>query len=224
MSTFPLSLFDAASDAESARYRVLAGLAGARTAFQTLQVEPHYGDLVATHRALQALVAGADAVEASQPIVGVDWAEGRVVRRDGGAPLAVGLARWALPLVEGAIAEGRLLYEFASDHAELRAVGLVPAYRDEGVLIVLGDSGLRVLHYRISPLSGPGGRYRALRTMSLDVPLDPLATPQSWKQALAEALPALPTPAAFQLSADVDLPVDPTLVPVAKRKLLGAVG
>ena len=227
MPPLSLSLFDAAQDAESARYRVLAGLASARTAFTDCRVSPFLGDLVALHRGLSALVASADAVAGSVagsgPVVDVDWEAGRLVRERPDAPLAVGLARWALPLVEAAVAEGRTLYEFAAEHAALRAVGVVPGYRAEGFLLVADVGGVHALRYRVSPLADADGRYRALRTVRLDLALDPSAPPHVWKAALAQAAPDLPTPAAFHLDAEIDLPVEETLVPVAKRKLLGLV-
>ena len=44
------------------------------------------------------------------------------------------------------------------------------------------------------------------------------------RRSAVAAAPDLPAPAAFRLDAEVDLPVDATLVPVAKRKLLGLIG
>ena len=224
MSTLPLSLFDAARDAEAARYRILAGLADARAAFTDCRVAPHLADLVALHRGLAALVSGADAIGPAGAVVDVDWQAGRLVRERPPAPLAVDLARWALPRVEAAIVEGRTLYEFAAEHAALEAIGIVPSYRDEGFLLVRDGRAVHALRYRISPLAGADGRYRALRTVPLDgTTLDPLAPPQSWKAELAQTAPDLAAPAVFHLQAEVDLPVEETLVPVAKRKLLGLV-
>ena len=219
-----LQPFDAACDGESARYRVLAGLAQARAAFQACRVSPHFGALVSVHRQLAALVTEAETVERrAGPVVDVDWEAGRLVRASPAAPLAVSLARWALPRVADAIAEGRAVFEFAVEHAALAPVGLVPPYRDEGFLIVADADAVRALRYRVSPLTVPGGTARALRTRPADAELDPLAPPAEWKAALAASAPDLGPPAAFHLSADVDLPVDETLLPVAKRMLLGAV-
>ncbi|PAP78463.1 hypothetical protein [Rubrivirga marina] len=223
MPALSLRLFDAASDAEAARYRILAGLAETHDAFRANEVSPWLDELVELHRALAALVSGAASLDGrAGAVVDVDWEAGRLVRETPEAPLALELARWALPRVEAAIGEGRTLYEFAAERAELRAVGIVPSYRDEGFLLVRDGAAVCVLRYHVSPLSGPDGHYRALRTARLDADLDPLAPPSEWKTALAS--PELPTPAAFCLDAEVDLPVVPTLVPVAKRKLLGLVG
>ena len=50
MPALSFRLFDAASDAEAARYRILAGLAETRAAFRSNRISPWLGDLVAVHR------------------------------------------------------------------------------------------------------------------------------------------------------------------------------
>ncbi len=222
----PLSLdrFAAATDPEAARYRLLGGLQETRRAFQRYCVYPHLAQLVDLYTGLRSLLDGADRIERSSAgaAVGVDWAAGRIVYAGPPVPLAVELARWALPRIVETLEEGRALYEFASEHAELAAVGLVPTYRDEGYLVVRGgDRALRTLRYRISALTGRDGRYRSLRTSDVAVDLDPLGSPQTWKAALVASAPDLPAPATFRLDADLDLPLDATLLPLAKRKLLG---
>ena len=225
MTDLSLDLFAAAADAEAARYRVLAALQRARRAFARNCVAPDLARLVGLHRDLRALLDGAGRVEGSGSgrAVGVDWETGRVVHAAPPAPLALSLARWAQPHVAGAVREGQALYEFAAEHAALDAVGVVPAYRDEGYLVVAAGGAVRPLRYHVSSLAGADGRYRALRTSDVDVALDPLAPPAVWKAALAASDPDLPAPALFSLRADLDLPVDETLLPVAKRKLLGLV-
>ncbi len=226
MSVLSFDLFAAAVDPEAARYRILSGLQRARRAFRTYRAYPSLGRLVTLHAGLRALLDGAERVERSTagPAIGVDWDAGRVVHAGAPAPLAVGLARWALPQIVETLEEGRALYEFASEHADLAAVGLVPPYRDEGYLVVRdGQEGVRAIRYRVSALTGQDGRYRSLRTADVAVALDPLAPPHSWKAALVAVAPDLPAPATFRLDADLDLPLDETLLPVAKRKLLGLV-
>ena len=217
-----LSLFAAAADAEAARYRVLAGLQRARRAFTQNRVEPALARLSALHCDLRALLDGAGRVERSGPAVGVDWEAGRLVRAAPAAPLVLDLARWALPRLGDAVEEGRALWAFAGEHAALEAVGLVPAYRDEGFLLV-GDGPVRALRYRLSPLAGADGRAH-VETRPVPLALDPLAPPPTWKAALAAAAPDLASPATFHLRADVALPVEETLVPVARTKLLALVG
>lgn len=224
MLDLSLPLFTAATDAESARYRVLAGLQRARRAFTQFRVEPALARLSALQNDLRALLGGADRVDQSGPAVGVDWEAGRLVRAAPPAPLALDLARWALPRLEDAVGEGRALYAFAQEHAALDPVGLVPPYRSEGFLLVEdGGRPVRALRYRLSALTGADGRARGLQMEPVPVALDPLAPAPTWKAALAAAAPDLASPATFRLHADVALPVEETLVPVARAKLVSLV-
>ena len=225
MTSLSLDLFARAADPEAARYRVLAGLQQARRAFARNCVYPALGHLVGLHRGLRSLLDGADRVDARPTgrAVDVDWEAGRIVHEAAPAPLALDLARWALPQIVEAIEEGRTLYDFAAEHAALDAVGLVPSYHTEGFLLLGAPDGVRALRYHVSALAGSDGRYRSLRTAEVAVALDPLAPPAAWKRALTAAAPDLPAPAAFHLHTDLDLPVEPTLLPVGKRKLLAFV-
>ena len=226
MSALSIELFAAATDEEAARYRILAGLQEAQRAFSKSRVYPHLGELIRLRRSLNAFIDGLEDFREALPgrVAGVDWENGALVyeRSDGEQPLlAEGLARWAFPLLTDAVEEGRTLFEFVDARARLDAVGLMPAYQQEGYLLVPEHSGqLFVLRYSVSSLADQTGRYRTLRTTPVDAELPPMAPPQHWRDALAEACPDLPAPALFRLDTDMSFPVEETMLPVAKRKLL----
>jgi hypothetical protein len=221
-----LDCFAAASDEEAARYRILAGLQEARHAFDRTRVYPYLADLIRLRRALAAFLEGVDHFREARRgrVTGVDWEAGTLLRdpQDEDPPLlAEGLARWALPLLTDVLEEGRTLFEFVDEHAALAAVGLIPSYQQEGYLLVPGaDGGLFALRYAVSVLADERGRYRSLRTTPVAADLPPLAPAAVWKEALAAAFPDLPAPATFRLDTDVPFPVEETVLPVAKRKLL----
>lgn len=220
--------FAAASDEEAARYRILAGLQEARRAFARTRVYPHLAELIHLRRDLTAFLDGVDRFREVRPgrVTGVDWEAGLLLRDpDEEEPplLAEGLARWALPHLTDVLEEGRTLFEFVDEHAALAAVGLLPAYQKEGYLLIPdGDAhgGLLALRYTVSVLSDESGRYRSLRTTPVEANVPPLAPAAAWKQALAAAYPDLPAPATFRFDTEVPFPVEATVLPVAKRKLL----
>src|SRR5690606_20084917 len=226
MPTLTLQAFAAASDEEAARYRVLAGLQEARHAFARTRVYPHLADLIRLSRGLSAFLDGVERFREGRPgrVTGVDWEAGALVRdpEDDEPPLlAEDLARWALPLLADVIEEGRTLFEFVDEHAALAAVGLLPSYQQAGSLLVPGaDGGILALRYAVSVLTDESGRYRSLRTRPGEADVSPLAPPSVWKEALVAAFPDLPAPATFRLDTDVPFPVEETMLPVAKRKLL----
>lgn len=223
MSLLTFDLFTAASDEEAARYRILGALKSVRRAFASSEVYPHLGDLIRLHEALTRLTDAAGAVQDRQqgPLRGIDLEEGTLLY--GEAPevplLADSLARWALPRLAAAIEEGRTLYEFVEQHAVVRAVGIVPSYQDEGYLLLPAADRVRVLRYAMALYEQPDGRYRALRTSDVgDAPAHVL--PAQIKQRLVRAHPDLPNPATYRVETDLEFPLDATLLPVAKRKLL----
>ena len=219
-----LQHYTAAADPEAARYRLLAAFADARRAFAANCVYPHLAALIDVRRALASLADARARHAPSGPVTGVDWDAGRLVRADDApALLAEDLAAWSLPMLDAAIEEGRALYDFADEHATLAPVGLVPRYQQEGLLIVSTDDAVAALRYHASVLAGPDGRRLSLRTRTLDAALAPDAPPSAWKAQLAPLADDLPAPAAFHVHADLDLPLGPTLVPLAKRRLLAAV-
>lgn len=226
MTTLTIDLFAAASDAEAAQYRILAGLRDAQHAFSRNRVYPHLADLIRVRRGLRALLDGLDEYNELRPgrLSGIDWEAGTLLydaEEEDPPLLASDLAQWAMPLLTEAIEEGRTLFEFVDGRSGLEAVGLIPSYQAEGYLLVPQDGGgLGTLRYRVSVLADSHGRYRSLRTTPVPVALSPLAPPQAWKQALIDAHPDLPNPATYRLAADVQFPVEETMLPIAKRKLL----
>lgn len=226
MPALTLDLFAAATDPEAARYRILAGLQDARHAFARSRVYPHLADLIRIRRGLTAFLEGLERFRDARPgrVTGIDWEAGTLIYdADENEPplLAADLALWALPILTEAVEEGKTLFEFVDDHAALEVVGLLPSYQAEGYLLVPdGDGGLVALRYAVSVLADEHSRYRSLRTSAVPVRLSPLAPPRAWKEALIEADPDLPNPATYRLDTDLLFPVEETMLPIAKRKLL----
>jgi hypothetical protein len=223
MPELRFDLFAAASDEESARYRVLDGLQRMQQAFSRNEIYPHLSELIQLHETLNRLVTAVDAVRDRQPgtLKGIDLEEGRLIYDESMTPhlLAEDLARWVAPLLAELIEEGRTLYEFVEEHAEVRAVGIVPSYQDEGYLLVPWPVQLRVLRYAMSLYEEPDGRYRSLRTAEVaGAPAG--ASPIELKKYLVATHPELPNPATYCIDADMEFPIEATLLPVAKRKLL----
>lgn len=226
MSALSLDLFAAATDPEATRYRILAGLQEVRQSFARSRVYPSLANLIRLRRGLMAFLDGVEHFREERPgrVSGIDWEAGELLyeRTDDELPLlAEDLARWALPMVTSLVEEGRALFEFVDEHAALEAVGLVPSYQSEGYLLVPDEhERLLALRYTVSALAGEDGRYRSLRTKPIRVALPPLAPPHAWKEALVDAYPELPTPATFRLASAIQFPVEATMLPIAKRKLL----
>ncbi|MEM1042673.1 MAG: hypothetical protein AAGI91_08600 [Bacteroidota bacterium] len=221
MPALDLALFTGAHDEESTRYRVLHGLQEARRAFGENAVYPHLADLIHLHEAMQEVADGSDALRGRGQITGIDLNQGtlRYEPMDEPAFLFETLIAWASPLVEEVIEEGRAIFDFVDEHTEVEAVGIVPSYQDEGYLLVPDSGVVRILRYAVSIFTRHDERFRSLRTAAVGT-ASADAQAHDLKQRLVAEHPDLPAPATYRLATDLDFPVEATILPVAKRKLL----
>jgi hypothetical protein len=220
MPALDLAVFIGAHDEESTRYHVLHGLQQVRRAFGHNRVYPHLADLIHLRSALREIGDGSSALRERGPLKEIDLEEG-VLRYEEAEPHFPfeALIAWALPLIEEAIEEGRAIYDFVDEHTAVEAVGIVPSYQDEGYLLVPDEAALRVIRYAVSIFTRHDERFRSLRTSAVDeVPGG--APPTELKRFLIGRYPDLPNPATYRVASELRFPVEETVLPVAKRKLL----
>jgi hypothetical protein len=230
----PLSLEDftgAVDDVERTQYKILGGLQRTREAFDQKRVYPHLGRLVKLHGALVSILKQTEdfRTPSTGRIAGIDWEEKTVTYEWPeleGTEMAVveDLIRWALPHIRDVIEEGKSVYEHVEDNLALETVGIMPAYVQEGYLMVphREEGELHVLRYTLSRIEGEGETHRALKTVhcktisqeSVDV------DPSSIKLQLLEERRDLPNPATYFSNIDLHVPYRETLLPVVKRRLV----
>lgn len=221
MPALDLAFFTGARDEEWSRYRVLGGLQEVRRAFAGNRVYPHLADLIHLRAALRRLAEASEPLRPRGPLSRIDLEEGtlRYDEPEHGAPPFEALVAWAMPQIEAAIEEGRAIFDFVDERTAVEAVGIVPSYQDEGYLLVPDGDVLRVVRYGVSLFTRADERFRSLRTASLEA-APAAAPPHELKRLLTARHPDLPNPATYRVATDLDFPVDETMLPVAKRKLL----
>lgn len=226
----------AAYDFEQAQYRVLDGLKRARDAFSENRIYPHLGELAKLHRTLRRVLKRSEEVREGLPreIKEIDLENKEIVYdwpelSEGQLADVKALIEWALPRLQATLEEGKTIFEFVDESLHLEEVGLVPSYRQEGYLLVPeGEAGaLHVMQYELSIYDGSlgedGERYRRLKTThlkSIDYDAGLLPEPRQVKLDLLEERRELPNPATYFFASDVDFPFEPTVFPIAKRKLM----
>lgn len=232
MTGWNLDLFTSAvHDYERAQYQILSELQHARKAFAQNRIYPHLGALIHLYGTLQTIVQQSESLKDALPgrIKEVDLETQAVVyekpelSRDQ-MRVVEELIHWALPHIQAAIEEGRTIYEFVEDNLHLEEVGLVPSYVQEGYLLLPDfEAGqVHILQYSLSIFTGTDERFRSLKTTHLrSVPHSAVRfSPRSLKLALMEENRELPNPATYYFETDLDFPFEPTMLPVAKRKLM----
>ncbi|MEX0600142.1 MAG: hypothetical protein WD205_05830 [Rhodothermales bacterium] len=232
MTEWNLDLFTSAvDDFERAQYRILGNLQEAKRDFSNNRIYPHLGNLVSIHGTLRTILENTDNLKDAAPgiITDVDLESGQVIYEKpelaGDQMAAVEeLIDWALPQIEEAIDEGKTIFEFVEDHLRMEEVGIVPSYVQEGYLFVpdYERGEIHVLRYSMSIFTGASERFRSLRTSHVkSVMQKPVhETPQTLKLSLMEERRDLPNPATYAFDFELDFPYEPTVLPVAKRKLM----
>lgn len=232
MSGWNLALFTSAlDDFERAQYQILSNLQHARQQFSNNRIYPYLGDLVRLYGTLQTIVNSSVNLRGALPatIKDVDLEAKEVIYEqpelDGDQMQAVEeLIQWALPHIQGAIDEGKTIFEFVETNLHMEEVGIVPSYVQEGYLFVPDHENeeLYILQYNLSIFTGPDERYRSLRTSHVrSVPQRLIRqSPQRLKLSLMEERRELPNPATYYFDFDLDFPYESTVLPVAKRKLM----
>ncbi|WP_456425594.1 hypothetical protein [Rhodocaloribacter sp.] len=232
MSRLSLDLFlSAGADFEGAQYRILDRLKRIRGAFSRNIIYPHLGELVEVYGALKRLLGSLDDLQKSLPGVlkGIDPETHEVLFEKpelgtGHMGLIEDLIQWALPLIQDAIEEGRTIFEFVEDHLYLEEVGLVPSYVEEGYLLVPDRRSrcLYILQYNLSIFTSAEERFRSLKTTHVKtIEYEGIAVaPQVVKLDLLAERRELPNPATYFIETVLDFPYEPTVLPIAKRKLL----
>lgn len=159
----------------------------------------------------------------------IDWVnktiEHEVVFVDGTDLTAVeDLIDWALPEIEKVIHEGVSIHEYVENELFVEHVGILPNYRDEGYFFVPDNlnSKLNLFQFEVSIFQSSEDKYRALKTTFLKAIAQGKArlSPGSIKLDLIKEQKQLPNPATYSVDTNLDFPFNPTILPVAKRKLM----
>ena len=218
-------------DVEHTQYELLSYLQGIRKAFARNVIYPYLAQLVELHQSLHSFVGKWTELRDALPgkLTKVDLEAQSLVydKTDLDANHMrelLELIRWAQPLVQSTIEEGRTIFEFVEENLTIEAVGVVPSYVSEGYMLVPDrfDARVHVLRYQLSIFAGPQEQYRSLKTVLLkSIPGgDVVPPPNAFKLDLIAEHAELPNPATYLLDTELEFPFRETVLPVAKRKLM----
>jgi len=121
--------------------------------------------------------------------------------------------------IEGAAA----IYEYVEERIEISPVGLVPLQCEEGYFFLQDGSfsDTRVYQYRLSIFEKHQEKYRSIRTEFVDSwQRNFVNTDESIKGELLRNRSYMPNPAVYNIETSLTLPVNETLLPIAKRSLV----
>lgn len=129
---------------------------------------------------------------------------------------------FALSKMDATIKDGTEIYEFIEDQLQIFPIGLMPLENWEGYFF-LSDGKVRetrVYQYRLSFFEKHDQQYRSIRTQFIaEWQRSIVNTYEQIKAELIRWKTDLPNPAVYGIETGLSLPVDETLLPIAKRRL-----
>jgi hypothetical protein len=121
------------------------------------------------------------------------------------------------------ITSGTEIYEFVEQQLNIEPIGLIPLDHQEGYFMLCEGNckNTWVYQYRLSIFEKHDERYRSIKTAFVDVwQRNFVNSYQSIKAELIRNRSDLPNPAVYAVETELTLPMEETLLPIAKRSLV----
>lgn len=118
---------------------------------------------------------------------------------------------------------GASIYEFVEEQLEIIPIGLLPLDTKEGYFFLRSGNtrNTHIYHYRLSIFEKHDEKYRSIKTVFLDQYRYGIShTYENLKINLIRQYSDLPHPAVYALETNLRFPIDETLLPIAKRRLV----
>ena len=133
------------------------------------------------------------------------------------------IIQYAIDRLAPTIRSGTDIYEFVEDRLSITPVGLLPLDTQEGYMFL--SNGIsrqtRVYQYRLSIFEKHDEKYRAIKTEYLETFRRTIAhTYEHIKTDLLRTRTMMPNPAVYSVETDLTYPLEETLLPIAKRRLV----
>ncbi len=227
MNALTLQTFLAAADDwESSEYRVLGSLRAYNTDLHRNKLFPAFADLTDLVQMLESIIGHKANFENYFPqkykglSLEMKKAADEAVKSE--AEKVFEFIKWALPKLKETVEEGRAIMDFVEQNVLVEEVGITPIYNKEGYLLLKQISTEQVKVYR----------FKASIIVSNEVSLDSFKTYfiesfdakdmtiEDIKYHLMEKYADLPNPAAYKCETEFDFPVEETILPVAKKKIM----
>lgn len=217
-------------DFEYKKYVLLGYLQHVHEKFSANELFPHLSSLIEHYKNIKILQSNKIKMRNAFPenVTGIDWETYKLINEalvadDDLMREIEQIVTFSIPQFEKYMLEGRRVYDFVESNLNITAVGLTPIRVSEGYLFLKngGEKSTHVYNYQITLFEKFDERFRAIHTnyvCSFDVSLS-----NSYEQLKIELLrenSELPNPATYLVESSLQLPIDPTLLPIAKRMLV----
>ncbi len=217
-------------DRELNQYKILAQLKNYSELFRKNKLYPAFSQLNQINNLLNSLlskppilsVPGSKRKTSSVKKAGINILNGSSENED-----TPDIIKWAKPLVESLMAEGKAIYEFVHSNIRIESIKPEPSYKDEGYLILPEYNKLQLLliEYQSSFFDSNNNPVRSLKTKLLtQISIGRNETSiTKLGLNLISKYGNLVNPDMFTCKTDLDLPFRETLFPIIKSKLISVI-
>jgi len=234
MENLTIDVFiSSAEDAELSEYRVLAALKNYREQLHKNKLYPIFGELIELSNELNNLLNQRENYRGllSKKIVGIDLESQSLIYEynteeisDDKLSKIFDFIEWALPKIKEVIEEGTAIYDFVESNMDIKEIGILPLYKDEGYFFVPShaEKATYIYKFLLSNIVTSNVPFKSLKTHLLEFIKEETTVipPETIKLNLIKKYPELPNPATYNLETDIDFPFNETVLPIAKRKLM----
>ncbi len=231
-SLSPNWFIDAPLDAEHKQYLLLGYLQSVQQHFDKKQLYPQLGDLLTHYRNIVQFRGNKAALQMAFPerLTEIDLNNFKLAFEkavaDDSLMLSINdILNFSIPKLKESIEQGKEIYDGFESHITLKPVGIVPLYLEEGYLLLrlspIPKSAINVYRYQITLFENENNRYRGIHTQYVATYEYSLSNQyEHIKKDLVSKMVYLPNPLVFALETNTELPLEETLLPIARRKLI----
>jgi len=217
-------------DPEYKEYMLLAWLQQVKAELKGNKLYPALADVIRRHKTLSSIKKGIEQGKENGPVIGMDFTRLQLMRSRL-QPLSSieeylrDLIERSLPHLNATMQEGKSLYDLIDAKVDFTPIGVQPLHLAEGYLIVThGEKSKRhlmVYRYAKSRVQRSGDAFLELSLKCLESrSLSLVETADAVKWSLIRRHRDLPQPATFHAHMDWTIPIEATLLPIARRRLL----
>jgi hypothetical protein len=220
-------------DFEYKKYMLLAYLSQVNENFEKKLLYPHFSEIIEHYKNIIALKESkklmSDAFPSRLSTIDLEHFNmeyTKIVQDDELLKEIEQIINYSIPQFEHYLNEGKNIFDFIENHICVSTVGLVPLNPDYGYLFINNANKLTYIYeYRSTIFEGPDEKFRGLHTIFVDTYEKNFTTTYEFiKTDLLKRKKDLPNPATYALETSVEVPLNETLLPVAKRILMRVIG
>jgi len=133
------------------------------------------------------------------------------------------IVNYATGKIKGTIDSGTEIYELVEQQLYIEPVGILPLYKNEGYLLLRykEQNEVKAYNYTISLLESTDANFTAIKMEYVDSYTKNVCfTYEHIKRTIINLIRTLPNPAVYFIESRLEVPLNETLLPIAKRMLV----